>query len=197
MAPRQSQSDGRRDRRQRPPLPPAAPAHRRGLRRRLGAGYIERAVEAGRAPWFGKVLTQGTNLLADCVVPSFTNPNNLSIVTGRPPAEHGICGTTSSIRERERGDDERPEVPAHRDAVPVVPARRLPHCRHHRKDKLRGLLGKGLELGVGKACSFSSEKSDKANVSENGIDKVNELVGIARARRLQRRSVGVRIRGGP
>jgi phosphonoacetate hydrolase len=38
------------------------------------------------------VLTQGTNLLADCVVPSFTNPNNLSIVTGRPPAEHGICG---------------------------------------------------------------------------------------------------------
>jgi len=35
-------------------------------------GYIERAVEAGRAPWFGKVLTQGTNLLADCVVPSFT-----------------------------------------------------------------------------------------------------------------------------
>src|SRR5262244_1613157 len=55
-------------------------------------GYIERAVEAGRAPWFGKVLTQGTSLLADCVVPSFTNPNNLSIVTGQPPAEHGICG---------------------------------------------------------------------------------------------------------
>jgi phosphonoacetate hydrolase len=25
-------------------------------------GYIERAVEAGRAPWFGKVLTQGTSL---------------------------------------------------------------------------------------------------------------------------------------
>ncbi len=55
-------------------------------------GYIERAVEAGRAPWFGKVLTQGTSLLADCVVPSFTNPNNLSIVTGQPPAVHGICG---------------------------------------------------------------------------------------------------------
>src|SRR5262245_42180357 len=55
-------------------------------------GYIERAVEAGRAPWFGKVLTRGTSLLADCVVPSFTNPNNLSIVTGQPPSVHGICG---------------------------------------------------------------------------------------------------------
>ena len=32
------------------------------------------------------------------------------------------------------------------------------------KDKLRGLLGKGLELGAGKACSFSSEKSDKATL---------------------------------
>jgi hypothetical protein len=26
------------------------------------------------------------------VVPSFTNPNNLSIVTGAPPSVHGICG---------------------------------------------------------------------------------------------------------
>ena len=46
------------------------------------------------------------------------------------------------------------------------------------KDKLRGLLGKGLELGAGKACSFSSEKSDKATLGENGIDKVNALVGM-------------------
>src|SRR5260370_27769778 len=53
-------------------------------------GYIERAVEAGRAPWFAKVLNAGTNLIADCVVPSFTNPNNLSIVTGHPPALHRL-----------------------------------------------------------------------------------------------------------
>ena len=54
--------------------------------------YIEAAIE--RAPRRGsrKVLKSGTYLLADCVVPSFTNPNNLSIVTGAPPAVHGICG---------------------------------------------------------------------------------------------------------
>jgi phosphonoacetate hydrolase len=46
------------------------------------------------------------------------------------------------------------------------------------KDKLRGLLGKGLALAPGKACSFSSEKSDKASLAENGIEGVNALVGM-------------------
>ena len=44
----------------------------------------------------------GTSLLADCVVPSFTNPNNLSIVTGAPPAVHGICGNYFFDREPAR-----------------------------------------------------------------------------------------------
>ena len=55
-------------------------------------GYIEGAIEAGVAPFFAKVLAAGTARLADCVVPSFTNPNNLSIITGAPPSVHGICG---------------------------------------------------------------------------------------------------------
>ena len=54
--------------------------------------YTARAMAAGKMPWLAKALKSGTDLLADCVVPSFTNPNNLSIVTGAPPAVHGICG---------------------------------------------------------------------------------------------------------
>ncbi len=38
------------------------------------------------------MMREGANLLADSVIPSFTNPNNLSIITGRPPAVHGIAG---------------------------------------------------------------------------------------------------------
>ena len=111
-------------------------------------GYIERAVEAGRAPWFGKVLTQGTNLLADCVVPSFTNPNNLSIVTGQPPAVHGICGNYFLDPDSgQGGDDERPEVPAGRDLVPGLPARRLPHRRHHRQGQAARASGQGPGAG--------------------------------------------------
>jgi phosphonoacetate hydrolase len=46
------------------------------------------------------------------------------------------------------------------------------------KDKLRGLLGKGLALGSGKACSFSSEKADQATLAGNGIADVPALIGL-------------------
>src|SRR5689334_20293655 len=56
------------------------------------ADYITQAVQAGVAPFLKRACEQGASLLGDCVVPSFTNPNNLSIVTGVPPSVHGICG---------------------------------------------------------------------------------------------------------
>ncbi|MDP2376679.1 phosphonoacetate hydrolase [Reyranella sp.] len=143
-------------------------------------GYIERAVEAGRAPWFAKVLKQGTSLIGDCVVPSFTNPNNLSIVTGQPPQVHGICG--NYFLDPDTGKEVMMNDPKFLRVETLFPAFQRAGLRIAvvtAKDKLRGLLGKGLELGTGKACSFSSEKSDKATLAENGIENVNELVGMA------------------
>lgn len=142
-------------------------------------GYIEEAVKTGQAPFFAKVIESGTSRLANCVVPSFTNPNNLSIVTGRPPAVHGICGNffydAESDSEIMMNDPSLLRVPtifkAFQDAgckLAVITA----------KDKLRRLLGNGLEMRAGEACSFSSEKSDQCTIEEHGIDKVNELVGM-------------------
>ncbi|MBC8747560.1 MULTISPECIES: alkaline phosphatase family protein [Paraburkholderia] len=54
--------------------------------------YIDEAAKAGHAPNLAKLLRTGTSRIAQCVIPSFTNPNNLSIVTGRPPKVHGIAG---------------------------------------------------------------------------------------------------------
>jgi len=143
-------------------------------------GYIERAVEAGRAPWFAKVLKQGTSLIGDCVVPSFTNPNNLSIVTGQPPQVHGICG--NYFLDPDTGKEVMMNDPKFLRVETLFPAFQRAGLRIAvvtAKDKLRGLLGKGLTLGAGKACSFSSEKSDKASLAENGIENVNALVGMA------------------
>jgi phosphonoacetate hydrolase len=143
-------------------------------------GYIERAVEAGRAPWFAKVFEQGTSLIGDCVVPSFTNPNNLSIVTGQPPQVHGICG--NYFLDPDTGKEVMMNDPKFLRVETLFPAFQRAGLRIAvvtAKDKLRGLLGKGLDLGAGKACSFSSEKSDKATLSENGIENVNALVGMA------------------
>lgn len=142
-------------------------------------GYIEGAVKAGRAPWFAKVLKQGTSLIGDCVVPSFTNPNNLSIVTGRPPEVHGICG--NYFLDPDTGKEVMMNDPKFLRVETLFPAFQRAGLRVAvvtAKDKLRGLLGKGLTLGAGKACSFSSEKSDKATLAENGIENVNALVGM-------------------
>ncbi|MCP4238142.1 MAG: phosphonoacetate hydrolase [Aestuariibacter sp.] len=142
--------------------------------------YIEQAVAAGVMPWMKKIIqSQGIDLRADCVVPSFTNPNNISIVTGVAPVVHGICGNFYYDRDNDRevmmNEPELLRTPtifkAFQDAgakIAIVTA----------KDKLRRLLGNGLQFGEGGAVCFSSEKSDQVNLQENGIDNVLDLVGM-------------------
>ena len=136
--------------------------------------YIAQAVAHGRTPWLKRVLAEGTVLVADCVIPSFTNPNNLSIVTGAPPSVHGICGNylfdVASNTEVMMNDPKWLRAPtllaALADAgrrVAVVTA----------KDKLRKLLGHGM-----KGICFSAEKADEATHAENGINQVLEMTGM-------------------
>jgi phosphonoacetate hydrolase len=54
--------------------------------------YLERGLAAGLMPSLARFQKEGFFAWADGVIPSFTNPNNLSIVTGSPPAVHGISG---------------------------------------------------------------------------------------------------------
>src|SRR6266508_4446266 len=123
-------------------------------------------------------MREGANLLAQSVIPSFTNPNNLSIITGSPPSVHGIAGNyffdPATRQEVMMNDAKFLRAPtimkAFHDAgakVAVVTA----------KDKLRTLLGHGLNMASGRAIAFSSEKADKATVQENGIADVPARVG--------------------
>src|ERR1044071_8975611 len=54
--------------------------------------YMDEALAAGLMPNLARIVARGESLLGLSAMPSFTNPNNLSIATGRPPAVHGICG---------------------------------------------------------------------------------------------------------
>jgi phosphonoacetate hydrolase len=136
--------------------------------------YLNQAVLAGTAPFLAALNGRGTCLTADCVVPSFTNPNNLSIVTGVPPSVHGICG--NYFWDRDSGaevmmNDARflrtgtiLAAFSHRGAkVAAVTA----------KDKLRSLLGHRLQ-----GICFSAEKAHEATRASNGIDDVLGLVGM-------------------
>src|SRR5687768_2728688 len=64
--------------------------------------YITQAIQSGDAPYLKALCATGSSFLADAIVPSFTNPNNLSIVTGVPPAVHGICGNYFYDRESDQ-----------------------------------------------------------------------------------------------
>jgi phosphonoacetate hydrolase len=142
-------------------------------------GYIEAAIATGRAPFFDRMMREGANLLADSVIPSFTNPNNLSIITGRPPAVHGIAGNfffdAAMGEEVMMNDPKFLRVPTILDAVHGAGAK---VAMVTAKDKLRLLLSKGLDFASGRAIAFSSEKADKATKAANGIDDVLGFVGL-------------------
>ncbi|MBZ7926140.1 phosphonoacetate hydrolase [Ensifer adhaerens] len=140
--------------------------------------YLDEAIKAGLMPTLERIRKTGTERTALSVIPSFTNPNNLSIATGRPPAIHGICG--NYLYEPQTGNEVMMNDPrflraptifkAFYDAgakVAVVTA----------KDKLRALLGDGLKFDEGRAICFSSEKSDKTTEAENGLDNASAWLG--------------------
>src|SRR4030081_1436016 len=54
--------------------------------------YLEAGVHADVLPTMAGFRGTGFYALPEALIPSFTNPNNLSIVTGAPPAVHGISG---------------------------------------------------------------------------------------------------------
>lgn len=57
-----------------------------------GLAYIDAAIAAARAPALRRMRAQGHDGTALAAMPTFTNPNNLSIVTGAPPSVHGVSG---------------------------------------------------------------------------------------------------------
>ncbi|MGD9617285.1 MAG: phosphonoacetate hydrolase [Alphaproteobacteria bacterium] len=143
--------------------------------------YIEAGLQAGVLPTIARWRREGFYALCDAAMPTFTNPNNLSIVTGAPPAVHGISGNFALDRdsgveimmtdpEMVRGDTILALMSQAGVAVAAITA----------KDKLRRMLGKGIAIGSGPrngGICFSSEQADHCTVAEHGIAGVEALVG--------------------
>ncbi|MEM9250558.1 MAG: alkaline phosphatase family protein, partial [Pseudomonadota bacterium] len=116
--------------------------------------YLDVAIAEGLMPNLKRIRETGTDRLAHSVIPSFTNPNNLSIATGRPPSVHGICG--NFLYDPETGEEVMMNDVRFLRAptifskfyeagarVAVVTA----------KDKLRALLGAGLRFDEDRAVA--------------------------------------------
>jgi phosphonoacetate hydrolase len=118
--------------------------------------YVARGIADGVLPTLGGFARDGWLGTADAVMPTFTNPNNVSIVTGAPPAVHGIAG--NYYLDRETGHEIMMTDPAlmRSETILSLMARAgVKTAAVTAKDKLRRLLGRNLD-GV----AISSECAD-------------------------------------
>ncbi len=140
--------------------------------------YLDEASKAGKTPVLDRIRKSGSDTLAHSVIPSFTNPNNMSIATGRPPAVHGICG--NYLYEPENDAEVMMNDPRFLRAPTVFKAFQDAGARIAivtAKDKLRALLGHKLDMTDNKAICFSSERSADTTLAENGIDNASAWLG--------------------
>src|SRR3990170_2809679 len=139
--------------------------------------YIQQGLQESFIPNIARFMKQGFSVVADGTVPSFTCPNNMSIITGTPASQHGISGnfyldtrTGEAVvmtgPELLRGDTILARFAEAGARVVAITA----------KDKLRKQLGKNLDVAKGNV-NFSSEKADQCTLAENGIEDVLEFVG--------------------
>jgi phosphonoacetate hydrolase len=140
--------------------------------------YLDCALREGIVPNIARFMQTGFSATADCVVPSFTCPNNVSIVTGAPPSVHGISG--NFYLDRETGKAvvmTGPELMRSTTILAEFSRNGAKVASITAKDKLRQQLGKDMNIAGG-SINFSSEKADRCSKHEHGIENVLELVGM-------------------
>lgn len=138
--------------------------------------YLDAAIARGRMPNLQRISVTGYRGFARGAMPSFTNVNNTSIVTGVPPAVHGIGG--NFFFDTETGQEVMMNSSRFLRAETIFPKAQLAGRRVGvvtAKEKLRDIFASGLIEAGG--IAFSSEKAAQAQCSTHGIDQVEALVG--------------------
>src|SRR5437762_8512718 len=138
--------------------------------------YLDAALARGQMPNLQRFSVSGFRGLARGAMPSFTNVNNASIVTGTPPSVHGIGG--NFFYDSAAGQEVMMNSARYLRAETIFPAA----ARAGRKvavvtakEKLRDIFASGLiELG---GVAFSSEKAGQATKETHGVAAVEKLVG--------------------
>ena len=139
--------------------------------------YIEHGLAAGILPNIARYMRDGFHTVAEGTMPSFTCPNNMSIVTGRPASVHGISG--NFYLDRTTGEPvvmTGPELLQVNSVMSEFSRAGLRVASVTAKDKLRRQLQKGMDLSNG-SVSFSSQHADRCTMEENGIEDALGYVG--------------------
>lgn len=135
--------------------------------------YLEQAEWAGFMPWYSRLKEQGLVLRAYGAMPSYTNPNNVSIVTGVPPSVHGISGnyfldpiTGSEVMMND------PEFLRCTTLLAEASRAGVRVAAITAKEKLRRLLGSGWQ-----GICLSAEQPELANMDVCGTSDILRQIG--------------------
>ena len=131
--------------------------------------YLDDAFERRIVPRLAELVENGAYAVGRSQLPSFTNPNNLSIVTGLPPAGHGLPGNHYLDASGEEVQLDRPELLRAPSIHSVLAAGGVPVLAVTTKEKLRRLLAAG-----GVPC-VSAENADTQTL--DGIDGARRSSG--------------------
>ena len=139
--------------------------------------YLQTGIRDGIIPNITRFMNEGFYQVAQGSMPSFTCPNNMSIVTGTEPKIHGISGNFFIDPEtQEPVVMTGPELLRSRSIMSEFSREGARVVSITAKDKLRKQLQKDMDLSRG-SVSFSSQYADNCTIEENGIENVLEFVG--------------------
>jgi len=135
--------------------------------------YVNTGLSQGLLPNFKKLMTDGFVSVALGAMRSFTNPNNISVITGVPPSFHGISGNffLNPATGQEAMMDQ-PEFLRADSILAKFSEQGAKVVALTAKDKLAKMLAYKL-----RGISFSAEKADKCTKAVNGIDNCPAYVG--------------------
>jgi phosphonoacetate hydrolase len=140
--------------------------------------YFERGMADGILPNIARFVREGFSTIARGTVPSFTCPNNMSLITGAPASVHGISGnfyldTASGEAVVMTG----PELLRSRTILAEFADAGARVVAITAKDKLRRQLGKDLDTSRGNVC-FSAEHAHACTIAEHGLDDALSLTDM-------------------
>ena len=138
--------------------------------------YLDAALARDLMPNLKRFAVAGHRCLARAAMPTFTNVNNTSIVTGVPPAVHGMGG--NFFFDAAVGEEVMMNSSRYVRAETIFPAAQRAGRKVAvitAKEKLRDIFASGLIDAGG--IAFSSEKARDARQGTHGIDDIEKLVG--------------------
>lgn len=139
--------------------------------------YLKTGSEDGILLNLSRFMKSGFHTTAKCAMPSLTNPNNVSIITGVPTSVHGIAG--NFYLDRVTGEEHMvldDSLLRGSTILEQMANKGVRVAAITAKDKLRKIINHGLSPSKGAIC-FSAQYAQSCTEAEHGISSVERWLG--------------------